>query len=684
MRAIPRTAVLAAWAVAALVHPAPTEGAAEIFVQVAKGPGPGELTLQWTGGAAPFEVFRATGPANLTDPGNLAGQTDANAWVDSDPWEDRLFYTVIGTCEPIPNCSLTLTYQGSGSSVSLRGDFAPDGWTVGVPMTPTPDGFEATIPVLDQQVVLYKFVVDGVWIADPDNPRRSPDGYGGDNSVVRADCDHCPGRPPIDWRDAVLYAVMVDRFANGSAGNDLPVPGVEPPTNYRGGDLAGLRIKIEEGYLDQLGVNALWITSPVDNADAAELGFDGHLSSAYHGAWPNDLEQVESRFGAEGELLALIASAHDHGIQVLLDYTGKHVHEDSPVYAQHPGWFWPNDNGSGGNCVCGQGCDWEADRLRCWLASYLPSFDFEIADARRYSVGNAIAWAKRVGVDGFRLDAIRFIATPWLTYLRGRADPELAWDQPFLLASETFTGDRALIRSYVDPATQLDGQSDYPLRAAIASYVLRRDGSMLDLAAFLDGNDGYYGAGARMWTFLGNQDLPRAIHLAEDMPLFGVWDGGYDRAWTNQPSLPTARAPFERVAVAYTVLFSLPGIPTLYYGDEIGTPGAGNPDNRRVMPWSGHTADQTWLRGRISGLAAARREHPALRRGTRQTLEVTWDTLAYRMTAPGDTVYVVLNRGDAPATVNLPAGTYIDVVTGEPVTMPGTLAARAGRLLVEE
>lgn len=684
MSAIARSLLLGGWVVASTLPSVSMTRADEIILSVAKGPGPAELTLQWIGGVAPFDVHRSASPADVADPGNVVGSTDGNAWIDPDPAGNRLFYTVVGTCVPIPDCPLTLTYHGSGTSVSLRGDFAPDGWTVGVPMTPTADGFEATIAVLDQQVVLYKFVVDGTWIADPDNPRRSPDGYGAYNSVVRADCDQCPGRAPIDWRDVVLYSVLVDRFANGTSANDAPVPGAEPPANYAGGDFAGLQAKIEEGYFDGLGVNAIWITWPADNTDRAESGPDGHMHAGYHGSWPKNLEQVESRFGTDVELRSLAANAHARGIQLLIDYVGNHVHTDSPVYSQHPEWFWPNDNGHGGNCICGQGCDWEADRLRCWFASYLPSFNFGVNDARRFSVGNAISWAQRNGLDGLRLDTIRYIETPWLTDLRARADPELAWDQAFHLSGQTFTGNREVIRSYVDPDVMLDGQSDFPLRAAAAAHILRRDGSMLDLADFLAGNDGYYGERSVMWTFLGNQDFPRAIHLAEDVPLFDVWDTGGSRAWSNQPTLPTSRSAFERVAVAYTLLFSLPGIPTLYYGDEIGMPGAGNPDNRRLMAWIGYTSNQLWLRDRISGLARARREHPALRRGAREPLDTSWNVLSYRMTAPGDTVYVVLNRGDDAATVNLPAGSYLDAVTGAPVSMPGTVPARTGLLLVEE
>ena len=591
-------------------------------------------------------------------------------------------------CEhPVPSCSYTFRFTDPGraaQSVVLRGDFAADGWTTGVAMTRAGDAWEATVPAGDQQVIVYKLVVDGTWQADAANPRTTPDGYGGLNSVVRVDCDHCPARPPLDWRDAVLYFVMIDRFANGDRGNDQPVGGLQPPAEYQGGDLVGLRQKIDSGYFDGLGVNALWLTSPLDNADGAGRGTDGYDYSGYHGYWPKDLEQVEPRIGTEAELKAVIDAAHARGIAVILDYVMNHVHSESPIYAEHPAWFWPNSNGHGGNCVCGDGCSWDDpfDRKRCWFTSYLPDFDFRNDDARRWSVANAIAWAKRLGADGYRLDAVKHLEDGWLTDLRGRLDGEVEWDQRFYLVGETYTGDRDLIKYYVRP-DMLDGQFDFPMRAQLLEKILRRQGSMTELADWLGGNDSFYGTGAIMSTFLGNHDVPRSIHLAEDTPLWGDWDGGKERAWVDRPQLPSSAAPFERVAVAYTLLYTSPGVPLLYYGDEIGLPGAGDPDNRRFMQWDGYTAAQTALRDRLARLGAIRRDHAALRRGSRRVLGSATHTMVYEMSAPGDTVVVALNRHDAaqPAT-GLPAGSYDDLVTGQQVTAPLSIPARTGMVLV--
>ena len=588
-----------------------------------------------------------------------------------------------GMCTAVPTCSATIRYTGTGNVVILRGDFEADGWTVGIPMTKNGAAWEATIPVRDGQTVLYKLVVDGNWIADPGNPKGSPDGFGQMNSVLRVDCDNCPKRAPIDWRDAILYFVMLDRFKDGDTSNNMSL-GLERPADYQGGDLKGLTQKIEEGYFESLGVNALWITSPFDNANMAGRGSDGHDYSGYHGYWPRDLEAVESHVGTLADLKAMVAAAHAHGLQVVIDYVMNHVHSESPVYAQHRDWFWPNDNGRGGDCVCGGGCNWDDafDRKRCWFTSYLPDFDFRNGDARRWSVSNAIKWAKEAGVDGFRLDAVKHIEDDWLTDLRARLEAEVRDNQVFDLVGETYTGDRPLIKYYVNPA-MLDGQFDFPLRAQLLEKLLRRQGNMSDLAGFMDSNASYYGSGAIMSTFIGNHDVPRTIHFAEDTPLFSDWDDGKSRAWNNPPTIPASRNPFERVALAYTVLMTTPGVPLIYYGDEIGMPGGGDPDNRRFMQWDNYDANQTWLKGRIAALARLRSQHVALRRGTRSAVGVSQDAMVYKMSTSGDTVYVALNRGDGATTApSLPAGSYRDLLTNQMVMTPVSIPARSSMVLV--
>jgi glycosidase len=594
-----------------------------------------------------------------------------------------------GACVPVAACDHVFSYPaGSATTVEVRGDFAADGWQNGVPMTLGGGAFTASVQVTNGATVHYKYVVDGTqWVEDPANPNREPDGFGGHNSVVTVDCGGCTPTPTgtFDWRDGIMYFVLVDRFRDGDPSNNGTVAGVETEGNFQGGDLEGVLDAITEGYFTDLGVNTLWLSSPVDNPAVSGVGRDGHQYAGYHGYWPLDVNAMEEHAGSLALLQQVVTAAHDVGIKVVLDYVMNHVHQSSQVYADHPEWFWSLAE----SCVCGVGsCSWDdlPDRTRCWFEPYLPTFDFTNAAARAFSVDNAIKWILDSGVDGYRLDAVKHIETTWITDLRTRLAAEVeTGGQVFYLIGETFAGDRNFIRQYVDPATRLNGQFDFPLRAEVVKTILKRQGSMADLGAFVASNDGFYGSGAVMGTFLGNHDLPRVIHLAEGSPLFGEWDDGKSRAWSNRPGLPTSREPFARVAVAYALLMTSPGVPLIYYGDEIGMPGAGDPDNRRLMTFAGLGADQQWLKSQVARLASIRAAHGALRRGTRTTLGTSSDVWVYEMVDGDDRVYVALNRGDAPApATGLPAGSYRELVADVDATAPLTVPARTANILVRK
>ncbi|MEM6292624.1 MAG: alpha-amylase family glycosyl hydrolase [Myxococcota bacterium] len=585
-------------------------------------------------------------------------------------------------------CAHTFELADDGyQSVDVMGSFSPEGWEDGVPMLLDGDTWRATIPLPWGGDTEYRFRIDGSadWVLDPTN-----DATANDNSLLGATmCELYTCEPTqigdFDWRDAVIYFVFVDRFLNGDPTNDGGV-GVPSETEWQGGDWAGVTQKIEEGYFEDLGVNVLWLSVPMDNTDAVGLGTDGRDYSAYHAYWPTDLNATEEHFGTMAELQQLIDTAHEHDLKVLFDYAMNHVHADAPVYAENPQWFWPNDNGAGGDCVCGSGCGWDgADGRRCWFTDYLPDFDFTNDAARDFSVSNALQWIADTGVDGFRLDAVKHIEDAWLLDLRERvtAEVEPETGEHFYMVGETFTGNVDTIAYYVN-ADMLDGQFDFPLRMEMARTVLMRQGSMSDLASFLDANDGRYGAGI-MSTFIGNHDIPRCIHLAEDAPLWDdPWAGGKDRAWENKPGTPTARSAFERLGNAFTILMTTPGAPLVYYGDEIGLGGAGDPDNRRFMQWDGYSDGQTFLFDHIAALTQLRADHPATRRGVRATLASTADTLTYSMTFGGDEVFVVINRADGSAAAGgLPDVTLTDELTGATVQGPSVdVPPRSAMVLV--
>lgn len=624
-------------------------------------------------------------------------------------------------------CAHTFSYVGSGSetAVELRGDYKPSGWISGDAMTYAGGHWWATVPIPWDTEVLYKFYVTpasgpAYWDYDHDNPHNT--GSPNFNSILAAEtcteytCSACnlpppdPGSGIFDWRDAVIYFVFVDRFAHDPSVVTCDVAGTEDTpytsTNYMGGNWKGVTQKIDDGYFNDLGVNTLWLTVPLKNADTVKgqgANGDPHWYSAYHGYWPLDPTQVEPCFGSAQDLQDLVDAAHVKGLKVLFDYAMVHVHTSSPIYADHPTWFTSP-------CVCGApGCG-NFDNYTCWFTDYLAHFDFGVPAARDFSVAAAVDLINDFAHDAFRLDAIKQVNPAWLAALRPEVDA-LAAPQRFYMVGETYDfQNRAAIRSMIDPATQLDGQFDFPLRIRLVEALLMRSTAnmltpddpswsrtappgMQGLAEFMDSNDVVYPCGAVMSTFVGNHDLPRSIHYAEDAPLFdnSASDGkdcssGRPCPWSNQPTSSTNLRAYERLANAFAVILTNRGAPLIYYGDEIGLPGAGDPDNRRMMRFSSLTAGEAWLKTRISALTAIRAAHGALRYGQRQTLEVSADLWVYALTVTGDTVYVAVNRSDAAITTSqLPAIALTELLGGSSFTGPSLeIPARQTYIMVAQ
>lgn len=565
---------------------------------------------------------------------------------------------------------------------------------------------------------LYKLIVDGtVWIADPSNPVSEPDGFGGTNSVLEVCSSSCGDLSTPDWRDVVMYFAMVDRFRD-SDGMATAVPGATdgdartgPSGQYEGGDLAGVTEELP--YLAGLGVTALWLSAPYDNRDTAgaaiDPGADSHVYSGYHGYWPSPANVsyadprnpapeplVEPRIGDSLDLHALVDGAHategadGHPMRVLFDYVMKHVDSESDLYAAHPTWFISPVR------TCADGNVWDDSYwgTRCAFTTYLPSFDFYQDAPRAWSVSDATWWATEYGIDGLRLDAIKHVPLSWLTDLRTRIETEIPAPSGgrFYMVGETFTyDDTALLGRFIDPDTMLDGQFDFPFKARACEALFSRSMPLDAFASWMDANDGRYGASALMTTWIGNHDIPRAIHFASGQITNCREGSSPGNGWNPGAFVqPTTPEPYERLALAFVVMFTNPGIPLLYYGDEIGLAGGGDPDNRRMMPWADRgatlNAHQLALRDTVTALGRIRGAHPVIGRGRRVTISTDADTWVYRMTgcasAGGDEVVVAINRSDVARSVTVPAGTYTDLVTGGAATGGSvSLAPRGFRIL---
>ncbi len=138
------------------------------------------------------------------------------------------------------------------------------------------------------------------------------------------------------WDNAIIYFVMTDRFANGDDTNDHsygrgldrhgnPIH-ANSPGRFFGGDLKGLTAKVEDGYFDELGVNVIWITSPLEQVHGWVGGGDGSYPTyPYHGYWPLDFTRIDGNVGTPGDLESFVRTCHDRGIRVLMDVVINHA-----------------------------------------------------------------------------------------------------------------------------------------------------------------------------------------------------------------------------------------------------------------------------------------------------------------------------------------------------------------------
>ncbi|MCP4205206.1 MAG: DUF3459 domain-containing protein [bacterium] len=421
--------------------------------------------------------------------------------------------------------------------------------------------------------------------------------------------------PHSDWSEAVLYFVIVDRFADGDPTNNAEA---DPSAKgaFHGGDLVGLRQQLDE--LAELGVTALWITPVVENIPGFVTGA-GFPDWGYHGYWADDFYALDSRFGSEAELEALVDSAHERGIKVLLDVVYNHAGYDSK-YLTDPatrGWFRTEQAGT-----CG------SDDLTSCVAG-LPDFRTDLPEVRDYLMKAHLGLAKRTGLDGFRIDTFKHVEHDFWREHRRRVNEELGED--FYLLGEVWAGSATSLDPWF-ASDEMDGGFDFSFQGNAIAFLQGR-GRAVAFNRYLEKRhevrDGYHLA-----HFLSSHDVKGGLLMLE---------GDVDA--------------FE---LAVVLQFTASGIPTIYYGEEVARPGGDWPDNRSDMPWgdrdiqpgAGQPRDEE-LRDAYKRLISLRRAHPALWRGDHEGVQFGDDLLVFlrRDAETGTAVAVAVNRGEEAATI---------------------------------
>ncbi len=451
-----------------------------------------------------------------------------------------------------------------------------------------------------------------------------------------------------DKHAQVMYFMLVDRFMNGDTLNDKPLnrPDVNPRVDFWGGDIAGLQQKIEDGYFDKLGVNTLWL-SPLNQNPLEPYGFYAPKNtkfSGYHGYWPISSSKVDFRFGSNAELKSFVKMAHKHEVNVLLDYVANHVHEEHPLYKQHPE-FATNLYLPDGTLNVEK---WDEQRLTTWFDTFMPSLDYSNPKVVSMMTDSAMFWLKEFELDGFRHDACKHVNLEFWRLLTLKMKQQFPDNMNYQIG-ETY-GSPRLIASYLTTG-MLDGQFDFNVYdianttfAGVGGGDLKRVQSVLNASLQMYGNHNLMG------YISGNHDKARFMAYASGDVQFG--EDAKAAGWNREIGITDSTA-YDKFLLFHAFNLTIPGIPVIYYGDEIGLTGGNDPDSRRMMRFSGLNSREQKLRDGVSSMAKLRREHPVFTYGSFINVDSQTDYWVYARKYFDKEAIVIINNASDSKTIKV-------------------------------
>jgi glycosidase len=451
--------------------------------------------------------------------------------------------------------------------------------------------------------------------------------------------------------DDVIYLVVPDRFSDGDATNNDPQrsKGLWDRSKgrfYHGGDLQGIIDHLD--YIKTLGATAIWLTPVYDNVDHLnylEQYGEGPITD-YHGYGAVDFYTVDEHLGTVSRLRELVDRAHQMGIKVIQDQVANHTGPYHPWVSDPPTptWF----NGTESNHLS---CDWQTwtvidpnaayqiqkSVLEGWFMNILPDLNQNDPEASRYLIQNTLWWLGMTGLDAIREDTVPYVPRSfWSLWTRAirREYPKVN------VVGEVLDGSRALVAFFQGGRLGPDGVDtglyslfDYPLYFQIRT-AFAQGKSIRDVARGL-ASDWLYSNPNALVTLLGGHDVPRFMS-----------EKGADLAGLQ---------------LAQTFIMTARGTPLLYYGDEIGMTGGGDPDNRRDFPGgfpgdsrnaftrAGRSGPEQAVFEHVQKLASLRAQFVSLRRGKQVDLFVSDQQYCYARVAATQTVVVAINNDIIPA-----------------------------------
>ena len=450
-----------------------------------------------------------------------------------------------------------------------------------------------------------------------------------------------------DKHAQIMYSLMIDRFSDGNSNNTrkLNSPHVLPKVDYFGGDLEGILAKIKSGFFNNLGINTIWLSPITQNPNDAWGQFTDPYTkfSGYHGYWPIFVTKIDDRFGNEKILRELLSEAHSRDINVILDYVANHMHIDSPTLKEHPDWTTSPVTPDGRpNFEL-----WDEFRLTTWFDKHIPSLDLEKNNVYEPMTDSALYWMTNFDFDGFRHDATKHIPEVFWRRLTKKIKESLPGKNIYQIG-ETY-GSPSLISSYVRNG-MLDGQFDFNVYDSFIWSIINKDGSFYNVDKTLQESLRTYGYHNLMGYITGNHDRPRFISLAGGAV---SPDEDWKRAgWKREIGVGDSSS-YRYLSILHAFILTIPGVPTVYYGDEYGDPGANDPDNRRWMRFNNYNELESGVLENFIELSKFRRSSMPLLYGDYIPLSTDDQTLVYMRVYMGKVVIIAINKSNLKRTLDI-------------------------------
>ena len=480
-------------------------------------------------------------------------------------------------------------------------------------------------------------------------------------TVCRENCD-----TPLWLRGGTMYQIFPDRFCR-SGKTSLPEnkpaaeyhsrwgeePDWEPDSDgkiekydFFGGDLKGIQMKLP--YLRKMGVDYLYL-NPI---------FEAHSNHRYNTA---DYLNVDPLLGTNEDFETLCAEARKYGIGIVLDGVFSHTGSDSR-YFNREGRYGEGgayrDPNSPYRCWYDFGPQYKDGYRSWWGFETLPEVNEETPSYVEFITGPGgviDTWLRR-GAAGFRLDVADELPDEFIEKVRAavkRVSPEKfllgeVWED----ATTKFGFNKR--RTYL-LGKGLDSVMNYPFKNAVLDFVKGKpaEQAMTEILTICE----HYPAPAMdtALNFLSTHDTERALTVIADEPA-----NGRGRAWQSGRCV-TGDAYEEgllRLRMAYAIIYTLPGVPCLYYGDEIAMQGYRDPFNRAFFRWDAH---EQRLRPVLAQLAQLRHTCEAFRTGELRVLRAEGGVLHYQRIGEFEAAEIIVNRTEHIIVEPLASGKHTEV-----------------------